>query len=172
MMVFHHFLVQLYILIKFWPEKIIFVFFCEFESSGNSVMHCKGGTLPQKRLISKDVWNSFLLWFWMRFGDHRALYHVPIVIIPTLVYYLVFLMVSKLQKMPFTFQFILKQSLIKGTCIKKTEDRNTTIIHTVWFQNGGKSWLNLLKNHAKKIKTKSKELWKDQTSLIRLFFNY
>ena len=84
-MVFHHFLVQLYILIKFWPEKIIFVFFCEFESSGNSVMHCKGGTLPKKRWISKDLWNTFLLWFWMRFGDHRALYHVPIVIIPTLV---------------------------------------------------------------------------------------
>ena len=83
-MVFHHFLVQLYILNKFWPEKIIFLFFCEFESSGNSVMHCKGGTLPKKRWISKDVWNTFLLWFWMRFGDHRALYHVPIVIIPTL----------------------------------------------------------------------------------------
>ena len=49
MMVFHHFLVQLYILIKFWPEKIIFVFFAEFESSGNSVMYCKGGTLPKKR---------------------------------------------------------------------------------------------------------------------------
>ena len=64
--------------------KIIFVFFCEFESSGNSVIHCKGGTLPKKRWISKDVWNTFLLWFWMRFGDHRALYHVPIVIIPTL----------------------------------------------------------------------------------------
>ena len=34
-------------------------FVCEFESSGNSVMHCKGGTLPKKRWISKDVWTPF-----------------------------------------------------------------------------------------------------------------
>ena len=45
------------------------------------------GALPQKRWISKDAWIPFLLWFWMRFGDHRALYHVPIVIIPTLVFW-------------------------------------------------------------------------------------
>ena len=27
---------------------------------------------------------TFCFDFWLRFGDHRALYHIPIVIIPTL----------------------------------------------------------------------------------------
>ena len=27
---------------------------------------------------------TFCFDFWVRFGDHRALYHIPIVIIPTL----------------------------------------------------------------------------------------
>ena len=76
-MVFHHFLVQLYILIKFWPEKIIFGFFFVNLSK---LITLQRGALPQKRWISKDAWIPFLLWFWMRFGDHRALYHVPIVI--------------------------------------------------------------------------------------------
>ena len=28
---------------------------------------------------------TFCFDFWVRFGDHRALYHIPIVIIPTLI---------------------------------------------------------------------------------------
>ena len=38
---------------SFGRKKYYLSFFREFESSGNSVMHCKGGTLPKKKMNFK-----------------------------------------------------------------------------------------------------------------------
>ena len=50
----------------------------------------------EKEGSKREHGSTFCFDFWMRFGDHRALYHIPIVIIPTLLLILVAQGASKL----------------------------------------------------------------------------